>query len=143
MTFAEKSLALLQKADYKVTGPRRTVLGVLEEAEIPLSPYDIQERVSATTPINVVTIYRVLAVFEKLGIAHRIHTKEGYMRCDFEGGKGCHYFAVCKKCGRSYEFLRDNCAVEKIIPKALPFKHLKHLSEIAGICDDCSLALKS
>ena len=142
MTFLEKSLKVLKKADYKVTGARRIVLSVLEKAEMPLSAYDIEERIPDATPINVVTIYRILDLFEKLGIAHRVHTKEGYMRCDFEGEAGCHYFAVCKKCGKSYEFLRNNCAIEKIIPKNLPFKNLKHISEIAGICDYCSLSNK-
>lgn len=142
MTFTERSLAILKKAHYKVTGPRCAVLDVLEKTESPLSPYDIEERIPKNIPVNVVTIYRVLDVFEKLGIAHRIHTKEGYVRCDFEGKEGCHYFAVCRNCGKSYEFLEPACRIEKIIPKNLPFKNVKHISEIAGICDHCSLSNK-
>jgi len=139
MTFIDQSLGILKEADYKITGPRRAVLSVLDKAKTPLSAYDIQEHIPASIPINVVTVYRVLDVLEKLNIVHRTHTKEGYVRCDFEGRNGCHYFAICKKCGKSYEFLMGNCGIKKIIPRNLPFKNLEHISEIAGICDYCNL----
>jgi Fur family zinc uptake transcriptional regulator len=143
MSFVETSTEILRKKDYKITGPRVAVLSALEKAEIPLSAYDIEERIPKGIPVNVVTVYRVLEIFEKLGIVHRVHTREGYVRCDFEGREGCHYFAVCDKCGRASEFVIGKCTIGKIIPRNLPFKNLKHLSEIAGICDCCSLSTKS
>lgn len=142
MTFTETSLNVLRSNDYKITGPRRAVLEVLEKAKIPLSAYDIEERIPENIPINIVTIYRVLEVFEKLKIAHRIHTKEGYVRCDFEEQEGCHSFAICSECGRADEFLNESCEVEKTVPKNLPFKNLKHLAEMAGTCNYCSLSKK-
>ncbi len=142
MNFVQDSVAILKENDYKITGPRMATLEVLAKAEIPLSAYDIEERIPENIPINVVTIYRVLEVFEKLGIAHKIHTKEGYVRCDFEEQEGCHYFAVCNECGKANEFLKERCEVEDFIPKDLPFKNLKHLSEIAGTCNYCSLSTK-
>lgn len=142
MSFCQDSIKVLREGSYKVTGPRVAVLQVLQSAKIPLSAYDIEERIPENIPINVVTIYRVLDIFEKLGIVHKIHTKEGYVRCDFENDKGCHYFAVCDKCGRADEFIDDQCSIEQIIPKGLPFKSLKHLSEVAGTCDYCTLSVK-
>ena len=139
MTFTQASLELLKNADYKVTAPRRAVLSVLEKAETPLSAYDIEERIPKSISVNVVTVYRILDLFEKLGIVHRTHTKEGYVRCDFEGKQGCHYFAVCSRCGRTIEFLRRNkCLLKKIIPKDLPFRDLGHITEVSGICNRCA-----
>lgn len=143
MTFIQESLEGLKAAGYKITGPRRAVLDVLATAEMPLSAYDIEERIPENIPINVVTIYRVLEVFEKLGIVHRIHTKEGYVRCDFEKQQGCHTFAVCDQCGRADEFIQLTCDMEKAIPKNLSYKNLKHLSEMTGTCEKCSLNFKS
>jgi len=143
MSYIEDSLEHLKAAGYKITGPRVAVLQVLAEAEIPLSAYDIEERIPEHIPVNVVTIYRVLALFEKLGIAHRIHSKEGYVRCDFEAGLGCHYFAVCDNCGRADEFIRKNCDLEQAIPKSLPYKSLSHLSEMTGTCNKCALLLNN
>ena len=138
MSFIQDSLARLRAADYKITGPRQAVLEVLQRAAIPLSAYDIEERIPENIPINVVTIYRVLELFEKLGITHRIHTKEGFVRCDFEQKKGCHTFAVCDTCGRADEFIEEKCEMEIMVPKNLPYRSLKHLSEMAGTCDNCS-----
>ncbi len=143
MSFTQDSINILKANSYKITGPRMAVLQVLEEAKIPLSAYDIEERIPENIPVNVVTIYRVLNVFEKLKIAHRIHTKEGFVRCNFELQSGCHYFAVCDKCGRADEFINEECEMDKVIPKNLPYKSLKHLSEVAGTCDPCSLSNKS
>lgn len=139
MSFTDDSIKILKNKDYKITGPRVAVLTVLEKANLPLSAYSIEERIPERIPINVVTIYRVLELFEKLGIVHKVHTREGYVRCDFEKREGCHYFAVCDKCGRADEFVNDKCNIEEIVPKKLPFKNLKHLSEIAGVCDYCTL----
>lgn len=139
MAFVEESVQILKNREYKITGPRTAVLEVLAKADSPLSAYDIQGLIPKDIPINVVTIYRVLEVFQKLGIAHRIHTREGFVRCDFELKEGCHYFAVCTQCGRTMEFLhKDSCLLDKIIPKNLPFKELGHLAEISGICEHCS-----
>lgn len=144
MAFLEDSVQLLKDRGYKITKPRLAVLDVLSKAELSLSAYDIEERIPKNIPTNVVTVYRVLNVFEELGIVHRIHTKEGYVRCDFELQHGCHYFAVCDKCGRTDEFLYDDpCLLKKIVPKNLPFKNLKHITEVSGICNNCSLATKS
>lgn len=138
MNFIQDSIQILKENDYKITGPRMAVLEILNKTEIPLSAYDIEERIPENIPINVVTIYRVLDVFEKVGIVHKIHTKEGYVRCDFEKQKGCHTFAVCDQCGRADEFIQLTCEMEKAIPKDLPYKSLRHLSEMAGTCNQCT-----
>lgn len=138
MSFVEDSIQKLRDTGHKITGPRMAVIHVLAEAEIPLSAYDIEERIPENIPINVVTIYRVLDLFEKIGITHRIHTKEGYVRCDFENEKGCHSFAVCSECGRTEEFMREKCAVEKSLPKTIKYKSLSHISEVAGVCESCT-----
>lgn len=143
MNFIQNSLSILKANGYKITGPRMAMLGVLNSATIPLSAYDIEETIPENVPVNVVTVYRVLELFEALGIAHKVHTKEGYVRCDFETKPGCHSFAVCNTCGRVAEFINAACKTETLVPKNLPFKNLKHLSEAAGLCNPCSLSTKA
>lgn len=138
MSFVEDSLRILKENNYKITGPRQAVLSVLEKAETPLSAYDIEERIPENIPVNVVTVYRILDVFEELGIVHRTHTKEGYIKCDFEEQEGCHYFAICKKCGHTSQFIEKKCQIDSIIPKDLPFVSLSHISELSGVCRKCS-----
>lgn len=141
MTFLKDSTQLLKNRGYKITNPRKAVLEVLSKTEIPLSAYNIEKKIPKRIPTNIVTVYRVLDIFEKLGIIHRIHTKEGYIRCDFKSAPGCHYFAVCSECGRTSEFLRKGpCLLRTIVPKNIPFKSLKHLTEISGICEHCVIS---
>lgn len=137
MGFIDQSIQILKDNGYKITGPRQAILEVLDQANTPLSAYDIEEHIPENIPINVVTIYRVIELFEKLEIIHKVHTKEGYVRCDFEAKKGCHSFAICKKCGSTEEFVQKKCDTEKNLPKTLVYKSLSHISEIAGVCQQC------
>jgi Fur family zinc uptake transcriptional regulator len=143
MGFKAHSLQKLKEKGYKITGPRVAVMEAVEAAKTPLSPYDIQQRLPKNVPVNVVTIYRVLDLLQELGLVHRLHTKEGYVRCFYEHEKGCHFFAVCEKCGQYREFIQSSCKIENIIPKDLPFVNLKHMSEISGICKQCQAGKKS
>lgn len=139
MSFAEQSTTILKEQGYKITGPRVAVLNVLETAKQPLSPYDIEERLPENLPVNVVTIYRVLDLFESLGIVHRIMTKHGYVRCDFEEAPGCHHFAICDRCEGVNEFVqKKECDTEAHIPSQFHFKSSQHFAEITGLCQSCS-----
>ena len=138
MTYLHNSVRILKRHDYKITAPRTAVLEVFASSDSPLSAYDVEGRIRKEIPVTVVTIYRILEVFEKLGLVHRIHTKEGYIRCDFEAEDGCHYFAVCTKCGRATEFLHKKaCLLEAVVPENLHFKELGHIAEISGVCEKC------
>jgi len=143
MSFVETSIGLLKKKHFKITGPRLAVLRELSKEQTPLSAYSIEERISKNSPLSIVTVYRVLDLFERLGIVHRIHTMDGFVRCNFELESGCHYFVICSQCGKTDEFVEENCIIEKIVPKKLSYKNLKHLSEIYGICNSCNLSSKS
>ncbi|QQR83964.1 transcriptional repressor [Candidatus Peregrinibacteria bacterium] len=139
MQFIDQSIELLKDNGYKITGPRVAVLNALATAHIPLSPYDIEERIPENIPVNVVTIYRVLDVFEQLGIVHRILTKHGYVRCDFEEKPGCHHFAICDRCEQVSEFVqKKECDTEMRIPSQCHFQSAGHFAEVTGLCEACS-----
>ena len=138
MTFFKDAVQQLKKQHYKITGPRLAVLKILSESDTSLSAYEIQKQLSKTLPVNVVTVYRVLEVLERLKIIHHIHIRDGYVRCRFKQRSGCHYFAVCRQCGCVMEFLHASpCLLKTIVPRQLPFKQLTHLTEISGICERC------
>ncbi len=139
MNFKEEALKELKKTGYKATGPRMAVLDVLDKKQIPLSAYQIEEALPKNIPVNVVTIYRVLELFEELGIVHKILSKQGYVKCDLEDKLSCHHFAICSTCDTVQEYaeVKKHDAKNKV-PKSLHFKSLKHQSEILGTCEPCS-----
>ena len=115
------------------------VLGVLEEAERPLSPYDIQGILrTAGKHLNHVTIYRILDLLCRLNLAHRMLSSGGFVKCSLGAGAGCHRFMVCQDCGAIQEFADEGlCQGENEFAQGLGFHTEYHISEFSGLCSRC------
>jgi Fur family ferric uptake transcriptional regulator len=130
----------LQAAGLKDTLPRQTVLAVLQAAKTTLSPAQIAKRTAAKKqPVNLVTVYRILNVFEQLGIVHRHPCSGQYTLCQLDASDGHHGFLHCQTCGKTEEFLSDElCSIEGKIARSSGFRPLSHVAEIVGVCRFCS-----
>jgi Fur family zinc uptake transcriptional regulator len=135
----QDSIRILQAQGYKATKPRKLVLGVLEEAEKPLSPYDIQGILrTAGKHLNHVTIYRILNLLCHLNLAHRMVSSGGFVKCSLDAGEGCHRFMVCQDCGAIQEFADEGlCQGENEFAQNLGFHTRYHISEFSGLCSRC------
>jgi Fe2+/Zn2+ uptake regulation proteins len=135
----QDSIRVLQAQGYKVTKPRRQVLEVLEKAEKPLSPYDIQGLLKEKGKyLNHVTIYRILDLFCRLNLAHRVLSSGGFVKCSLGDKEGCHRFMVCRRCGVIQEFAdKELCQGEGEIAQNFGFHTEYHFSESSGLCSNC------
>jgi len=135
----QDSIRVLQAHGYKVTKPRRQVLEALEEARKPLSPYAIQRALKGKGEhLNHVTIYRILDLFCRLNLAHKLLSNGGYIRCGLGEQAGCHRFAVCRKCGAIQEFASEQlCREENQFMRQFGFRTEHHLCEFSGLCAKC------
>ena len=135
----QDSIRILQAHGYKATTPRKLVVDVLEEIEQPLSPYDIQRILRARGKyLNHVTIYRILDLFCRLNLAHRLLSSGGFVKCSLDATEGCHRFMVCQDCGAIQEFANEGlCQEENEFARSLGFHTELHLSEFAGLCSRC------
>jgi len=135
----QDSIRILQAQGYKVTGPRKQVLGILDEAQKPLSPYDIQRLLRKRGKyLNHVTIYRILDLFCNLNLAHRVLSSGGFVKCTLGDKEGCHRFMVCRQCGVIQEFAdKELCWGEYKFAQNLGFHTEYHLSESSGLCSKC------
>ena len=133
------SIRTLQTQGYKATKPRKLVLEVLEETEKPLSPYDIQDILRARGKhLNHVTIYRILDLLCRLGLAHKMLSSGGFVKCSLDAGEGCHRFMVCQDCGAIQEFADAGlCRGENEFARNLGFHTQYHISEFSGLCSRC------
>ena len=133
------SIQILQAQGYKITKPRKQVLKALEEAQKPLSPYDIQRILRQQDKyLNHVTIYRILDLFLRLNLAHRVLSNGGFVKCALSDKQGCHRLMVCRCCGALQEFIDDKlCQHESELAQNSGFHTEYHLSESSGICSDC------
>lgn len=136
----QDSIHVLHAEGYKVTKPRKQVLEALEGAEKALSPYDIQRLLwQRGEYLNHVTIYRILDLFCRLNLAHRVLSSGGFVKCRLGDKDGCHRFMVCRCCGAIQEFVdKELCAEESKSARNLGFHTEYHLSESSGLCADCS-----
>jgi Fur family zinc uptake transcriptional regulator len=135
----QNSIRTLQAQGYRATKPRKLVLQVLEEIERPLSPYDIQDILRARgRHLNHVTIYRILDLFCRLNLAHKMLSMGGFVKCSLNAPEGCHRFMVCQDCGAIQEFADEGlCRGENQFARGLGFHTEHHLSEFSGLCSQC------
>ena len=135
----QNSVRTLQAQGYKATKPRKLVLEVLEGTQKPLSPYDVQGILRARgIHLNHVTIYRILGLLSRLGLAHKMLSSGGFVKCSLGTGEGCHRFMVCQDCGAIQEFADEGlCQGENEFARDLGFHTEHHLSEFSGLCSRC------
>jgi Fe2+ or Zn2+ uptake regulation protein len=133
------SLRNLQAQGYKVTKPRKQVFEVLEGAQRPLSPYEIQRLLKEKDKyLNHVTIYRILDLFCRLNLAHKMLSSGGFVKCSLDAVEGCHRFLVCQRCGVIQEFAdKELCQEENEVARVFGFHTEHHLSEFSGLCANC------
>ena len=139
LPMVQDSIHVLQVKGYKVTNPRRQVLDVIEKAQKPLSPCEIQGLLSKQGKhLNHVTIYRILDLFCRLNLAHKILSTGGFVKCDLGHKEGCHRFVVCRHCGVIQEFADSElCHEESKFAQNLGFHAEYHFSESSGLCSSC------
>jgi len=135
----QRAIQVLRANGYKVTRPRKQVLRVLDGAQEPVSPYEIQKILDGNGEyLNHVTIYRILDLFCDLNLAHKVLLLNGFVKCTLGKKEGCHRFMVCRECGAFQEFAdKTLCEEENEIALDLGFHTEQHFSEFAGICSDC------
>jgi Fur family zinc uptake transcriptional regulator len=139
MSELQRAIQVLRANGYKVTQPRKQVLRVLEGAQEPVSPYNIQEVLRKKGEhLNHVTIYRILDLFCELNLAHKVLLLNGFVKCGLGEKEGCHRFMVCRQCGTLREFAdKALCEEESEIALDLGFHSERHFSEFSGICSNC------
>ena len=140
MDFKKYVIKALKEANYRITEPRKKVLEVLLKSKKPLNPYKIAEKMGKSEA-DISTIYRILEVYENLGIVHQIRS-QGYTTCQgFECAENthCHHQFVCKNCKSVSEVhLEDKDFLESLKSKLKGFKLLDHYFEFSGLCKTCN-----
>lgn len=126
--------SLLKRNNYSFTRARRQIFAALA-AKGPLS---VASLARACSNVNRATIYRNIALFESLGIAHRVNMGWKYKIELSEPYIAHHHHLHCDKCGKLFPIEDRN--LEKAIKNYCAktgFEESNHQLEIYGICPDC------
>lgn len=129
----------LDRAGYRLTGPRRAVAALIAGRDGPFSAADIlAEAQAGGLPIGRATVFRAIDVLGELGLVERLDLPNGdhaWVGCE----PAHHHHVVCDRCGRTTEIddegLRD---VVGAIERRTGYRIASHRLELFGQCSDCA-----
>lgn len=135
----ELATARLKSAGLRVTQPRVAILAALCATEGPISIEKIHERVG-TDSCDLVTIYRCMAAFEKIGLVHRAFFHNGTALFKLNLGRPESYHIVCKASNRvaeldaasSAELRQAIDAIQERL-RARGYQDVGHIVEFFGV----------
>ncbi len=105
--YEERALYALRDAGYRITMPRVQVIRALADTEIALSAYAIHEKVlSASEKIDVVSVYRILATLQEVGLVHHVGLANGYFPAKKVDAKSKRSeIVLCSECDSVFELI--------------------------------------
>lgn len=144
--YIKYALEKMAEEKFKLTKPRKMIVELLAKSDKALTPYEMRD-ILKKKKINadVVTIYRVLEVLERMSLAHKVQAMKGFVRCSSdeigheEGDHcSCHHHLLCRKCHKVTEFhCEDLSDLQKKVSKKEKFHIDSHYLEFMGLCESC------
>jgi Fe2+ or Zn2+ uptake regulation protein len=136
---AETPLAALDRAGYRVTGPRRAVAELIAAWSGHFTAADLVDAAAARRlDMSRATIFRTLEVLEAVGAIERLDLPTGdhaYITCE---PAAHHHHVVCERCGRANDV--DDAglaAVVERIGRETGYRIGAHRLELFGLCPTC------
>lgn len=131
-------LAALDRSDFRVTEPRRTVAKLVADQPGHFSAADLVAEASARhLGIGRATIFRTLDVLADLDLVERIDLPSGehaYVACE----PSHHHHVVCSRCGRSHDIDDSGLrAVVRDVARRTGYRIDEHRLELFGLCPEC------
>lgn len=137
-------LKQLKEQGYKVTHPREAVAWLLVNHPndghiLPLTIRDIAKDLTRKqVKVDLVSIYRTLELFVKLGLVHEVEFGEGKKRYELASVSEHHHHLVCQHCGCVTDI--DLPLEERIVAQVEEETHFaikRHTMEFFGVCKFC------
>ncbi len=127
----------LEQSGLRSTKARIGILSILGEEQKPIDVMSLRKKLKAKKiDADEATVYRILDMFTKKRIVHRIELGEGKFR--YELPREHHHHLICEHCGRIEDI--EECkltSIEKKIAKDKKFTIHHHALEFFGLCAKC------
>jgi Fur family ferric uptake transcriptional regulator len=141
MTEVAPLLSALERAGYRLTEPRRVVVGLIADRGGHFTAADLVEDArSRDVEIGRATIFRTLEVLADLRAVERLDLPTGehaYVECE----PIHHHHIVCSRCGRATEI--DDTGLRSVVrevARRTGFRVDDHRLELFGLCPACQAA---
>ena len=142
VTPAQRQLAeaKCEEAGERLTPARLSAYAELASSDKPLSAYELiallEERLGRK--LAPLTVYRHLDFLIKVGLVHRLESKQAYLACDHPEHAHESQYLLCSSCGRADEL--ESKQLVDLLGKLLDqqdFKAVNSVVEVTGICREC------
>ncbi|GGB02627.1 Fur family transcriptional regulator [Allosediminivita pacifica] len=123
-----------EAAGLRMTGQRRVIAAVLEEAEDHPDVEELYARASGRDPrISLATVYRTVKLFEESGILDKVDFGDG--RARYEDAERAHHdHLIDLKTGEVIEFVDPEIeALQEKIAERLGYRLVGHRMELYGV----------
>jgi Fe2+ or Zn2+ uptake regulation protein len=131
-------LEALRDSGYRLTAPRRAIVGLLADTGRALGPIEVYDLARASYPgLGLVTVYRTIEKLEELGLLQRVHLPDGCHRYlpAFEGHQ---HLLLCTACGLVRYVAGDDFArLAGSVTRQTGFEITDHWLQFYGLCPDC------
>ena len=135
-SLVDRTLLQLSEAGLRITKQRKALLSTLAEANNPLSADETHAQLAKGT-CDLVTVYRSLEQFEKIGVLQLGVRENGTKVYCLSHGHDHHHHLTCRSCGRTERV--DLCMGDELekVGKSHGFTDMTHVMEVFGTCPDC------
>ncbi|KPP85689.1 MAG: Fur family transcriptional regulator, ferric uptake regulator [Rhodobacteraceae bacterium HLUCCO07] len=118
----------------RMTGQRRTIAAVLQDAEDHPDVEELHARALARDPgISIATVYRTVKLFEEAGILDRLEFGDGRARYE-DAEREHHDHLIDMNSGEVIEFVDPEIeALQERIAKKLGYRLMGHRLELYGV----------
>jgi Fe2+ or Zn2+ uptake regulation protein len=134
----------LDRAGYRLTEPRRAVVGLIAGREGHFTAADlIADARDRRHGVGRATIFRSLDLLTELGLLERLDLPNGehaYVACE----PAHHHHVVCERCGHTAEV--EDCGMSAVVQEvALRTGYAvdSHRLELFGVCPGCQAAART
>lgn len=140
MLTERKALSVLRKQGYKITTQRCSVLKALFSCKEHLTANAIYNRAKRDDPkIGLVTVYRILDLFNNLGIICEVRTSGNSHSYLLSRPLEHHHHLVCNGCGVVSDF--SDCGLDQLterLSRKTGYEIEDHVLEFRGYCQECT-----
>lgn len=129
-----------RKAGGRLTPARLEAYAILRAADQPLSAYALVALLEAhqARKIAPLTVYRHLDFLIKVGLVHRLESRQAYVCCDHPEHQHESQYLLCSNCGRVDEL--DSKQLSDLLNRITSrrgFQVENAVVEVSGLCVDC------
>ncbi len=132
----EAARRLCLETGERLSPARLRTLELVLAADGPVKAYDLAKRFHDGGPASVITIYRALSFWAKMGVVRKVETLNAFIAVALPGETSA--FLLCGACGRTQEVTIDVTEEVGAVARALGFQLGRLTLEAGGRCRDCS-----